>query len=135
MDLNDFGGERLTWIPLTGPFEGIEIQIAYASPAVAVEFSRRLRSLGIWKDGIVPGRERQYLVEFCKTYVRNWRCGVHKDETCPDGCTIRPRRGSEPVPYQPEPMATLMWEARSLNDELHKAIGREEDFFGNASGG
>lgn len=121
MDLNDFGHERTSWLALTGPLQGVEILIVYASPSVSTEFRRRLRSLGIWNDdGVVAGRERQYLVEFCKTYVRDWK-----------GAT----RGGEAVPYQAEPMATILWEVRSQNDLVHRAIAQEESFFGNGSGG
>ena len=121
-------GVRTSWLKLSGPLDGVEVLVQYASPVEGEKFRRRMRSFGIMRDvkngteEIAEGRTRDYLVQFCQTYVKDWK-GVTTKES------------GEPAPYSAEKLADVMGAVGSAFREIHAAIGREESFFGNGGDG
>jgi hypothetical protein len=107
-------------VKLSGPLAGVEVLVQYASPADGEKFRRKMRSLGIFRETeVADGRAQDYLVEFCKAYVKDWRGDVS--------------RGGEPVQYEPESLARVMGAIGSALQEITEAVGRQDAFF--ASGG
>lgn len=121
-DLKDIDGERQRWLKLSGPLAGGELFLKYASPREGEKFRRRLQNLGILrptKDGgqeIAQGRDGDYLIEFCKFYVLDWR-----------QITIN----GVAEPYTPERLANILAQVGSALREVTEATAREEGFFEN----
>lgn len=111
------------WVPLSGPFTGIEVLVVYASPEAGEAFRRRMRKLGILRETRhgreepADGRTLDYLVEFCKTFTQDWR-GVDDTDT------------GEAVKFDPARVARAMNKYGPALEEITSAVGRAEDFFG-----
>jgi len=117
---------RTNWIALAAPLSGVEVLIQYASPNDSERFRRRLRQTGITKAGETEptdGRWPDYLREFCKTFIKDWR-----------GVTAK-RGDAEDAPYDSDKMAEILGAVGSAFREIHEAIGREHDFFESAGNG
>lgn len=105
---------------MTGPLEGVELLIRYASPECQKEFRRLLMTRGIMRparDGreaeINQGRERDYCSAFAHHFVRDWRGD------------IRPPQ----APYDADKMGAVLFSVTSAVNYLHEQIGNEPLFF------
>ena len=117
--LEELGQERKAWIALTGPAEGVEVLVKYASPEQRTRFGRKMIQRGLMRHGkdgrieSVPGREKEYAQEFARFYIEDWRGAIQ-----PEG-----------VAYDSEKMAAVLMAISSVGERVLQAIEDETLFF------
>lgn len=118
---------REHWFQLPFPLRGMEVLVRYASPEYGEKFRRHLLTRGIHmqageKSILVPGRDQDYVLEFCKFYVQDWK-GATRGENGPD------------APYSPEALAKVLLKVHSAFEAVTGFISQEEAYFSeNGSG-
>jgi len=121
LDLSKVDEERSTWITLTGPLEGIELEVKHVGPGLREQFRQRMVKAQILKPGqdghqCAQGKERQWYTALAKLYILDWRGPIKLGD-------------DEDVPYSPELMGTVFFAYRAAWEEVEKAIEEEERFF------
>lgn len=125
-NLESLDQDREQWFSLGGPLKGVDLKVRYASPSYGEKFRRLLLQKQIYKqtregNELVPGRDADYILEFCRHYVTDWR-GVVNGE-------------GKAATYRPEDLTRVLKEVGSALLAVSEFISQEEMFFtSNGSG-
>lgn len=125
LDTTEKVQERQQWLPLSGPYAGVELLLRQATPAAAEKWRHGLMRVGIMRQtregglDTNPGRVDDYFRAFTERYVLDWRGDVRPQGT----------------PFSLDVMTDHVKGNLSLYETICKAVGEDSVFFPSSNGG